>query len=142
MNLAPYILIVALCGPVAPDAAYTVAPGHTIGIDIARLVGDYNRDHRVDEADFLLWQQGYPGLYSGADFLNWQLNFGSHVELTSVSHPRQGVVDIDFPGGWVDYTAPDHECAAIIIYGVCDGGVDEDAFTFGTIAINVRGESE
>ncbi|NOY42226.1 MAG: PEP-CTERM sorting domain-containing protein [Planctomycetes bacterium] len=39
--------------------------------------GDFDSDGDTDGADFLLWQQGFPGTYTASDLADWEANFGS-----------------------------------------------------------------
>ena len=40
------------------------------------LPGDFNRDGRVDAADYTIWRSGLGGKYTPADYQIWKSNFG------------------------------------------------------------------
>ncbi len=90
-----------------------------IGTPVAAIGGDYNRDGRVDAADYSVWrdnqgQSGVPGLVgdgddgsgtgtpdgivNDADLTYWRSNFGSNVFAASADYNGNGTV------GAADYT--------------------------------------
>ncbi len=47
------------------------------------LVGDFDQDNDIDGADFLVWQQGFPGQFSADDLTGWQTGFGAPLEFSA-----------------------------------------------------------
>ena len=58
------------------------------------IPGDFDGDGDVDGDDFLVWQQGFPTIYTGDDFLIWQQNY-------------------PFPGGGSGSTVPEPTAGAV-----------------------------
>lgn len=44
--------------------------------EAALLPGDFNRDDRVDAADYTVWRNGLGGQYDASDFVEWKNHFG------------------------------------------------------------------
>jgi hypothetical protein len=64
---------------------------------IPTLVGDYNKDGKVDTADYVVWRNGQGTIYNAAGFDFWKTSFGqasaagSLVESVDVQVPEPGV---------------------------------------------------
>jgi hypothetical protein len=54
---------------------YLGGDGNDVAL-IAVLGGDFNRDRRVDAADYVVWRKGLGPTYSFADYDVWRANFG------------------------------------------------------------------
>lgn len=65
-----------------------------VSLDIAGLTGDFDNDGDVDGADFLAWQQGFPGSFGSADLTDWQDNYGpsSVAGVQAVPEPSSLVI--------------------------------------------------
>lgn len=50
------------------------------------LTGDFNRDGKVDAADYVLWRKQSAGVHSQIDYALWRENFGVALELTVQTH--------------------------------------------------------
>ena len=46
--------------------------------------GDFNSDGKVDGADFLAWQRGYPGNQPGQLLSDWEANYGTGAAVAAV----------------------------------------------------------
>lgn len=64
----------------------------TFNLADAGLVGDFNRDRKVDAADYTVWRDGLGGEYDESDYTDWKNNFGAMggggaVEAAAVPEP-------------------------------------------------------
>jgi hypothetical protein len=64
---------------------YVDAPTKSLVLERIGLAGDFDGNGTVDMADLALWEAGYPGSYSGADFLAWQQNLGMSLPLAAAT---------------------------------------------------------
>jgi len=55
------------------DEIFVTATNQLVGA----VLGDFNADSAVNGSDLLVWQQGFGGMYNGADFANWNASFGT-----------------------------------------------------------------
>jgi hypothetical protein len=63
---------------------------NSLMIPLEGLPGDFNKDARVDGADFLKFQQALGAAYTPADLTAWRANFGeatTTATLTTVAEP-------------------------------------------------------
>jgi hypothetical protein len=47
--------------------------------------GDFDFDGDVDGSDFLVWQRGFGTIYTAADLIDWENNFGVPLALAAAS---------------------------------------------------------
>ncbi len=108
-----------------PGLVYPMRPG------LVPLKGDYNRDHKVDAADYVAWRRANgtssipnegadgdgDGLVTMADFGVWRDNFGSTPSIsssigTSVSVPEPGSLLL-LCVGWLTIALPIRQSRSI-----------------------------
>ncbi|MCA9234416.1 MAG: autotransporter-associated beta strand repeat-containing protein [Planctomycetales bacterium] len=65
-----------LSGGLAWDQSSLLSTGVLSVISGGSTPGDFNGDNKVNGADFLAWQRGYPGTYGASDLTDWESNFG------------------------------------------------------------------
>ena len=68
-------------------------PTMSLVLEMTAITGDFDGNGIVDAADLAMWEAGYgqPNGYTGADFLDWQRNFGLSLPLaTATSVPEPG----------------------------------------------------
>jgi hypothetical protein len=63
-----------------------------------RLPGDFNSDGAVNAADYVMWRNRYPSVYSQADLTNWRANFGGSGSVVGVG---AGVPEPGCLGVWI-----------------------------------------
>jgi hypothetical protein len=61
------------------------ADNYTLTSLLAGLQGDFNGDHKVDGADFLVWQRGFGTTYNAGDLATWKAHFGQTGSVGAAS---------------------------------------------------------
>jgi hypothetical protein len=61
------------------------ADNYTLTSLLGGLAGDFNGDHKVDGADFLVWQRGFGTTYNAGDLATWKSHFGQTGAAAAVA---------------------------------------------------------
>ncbi len=66
---------------------------------VSNIAGDFNRDGRVDAADYTTWRDGLGDDFSSADYLDWKSNFGAAAQESGGAARASRPVTIPEPTG-------------------------------------------
>ncbi|MCA9236796.1 MAG: autotransporter-associated beta strand repeat-containing protein [Planctomycetales bacterium] len=77
------LVLPALGAGLGWDTSSLLTTGELSVVEFAGLPGDFNNDTKVNGADFLAWQRGYPATYDAADLADWQSNYGTTASFAT-----------------------------------------------------------